>query len=261
MYAGRTAGPRTTSRFDLAPKPERRSPRGKRLASALGRLAHFLRTSVGLSHVSATKTRTPEPPAVSTLTNDMMFSDYNARKAAQVIAFFAMRCAGRSMHVVKAAKLVYLADRESIKEFGFPILDESRVSMKHGPVNSTTYAHINGEYDLAACGWSDFVRDRADHQISANTSVGEDDLDELSDADIDCLNTVWKRFGHMTEWELRDWTHDRRNVPEWENPGNTSIPIPLERIMTAVGIENSDEQAEVIRDHQRIARVFGSLKR
>jgi len=78
----------------------------------------------------------------------MASASYNARKAAQVIAYLAMKAGHARLPVLKAVKLVYLADRESLSRFGFPLLEEPQVSMPHGPVNSTTYSHINGEEDL-----------------------------------------------------------------------------------------------------------------
>lgn len=185
---------------------------------------------------------------------------FNARKAAQVIAFFIAKSGGPSINVLKAIKLVYLGDRQSIADFGFPITDDSHVSMPHGPVNSTTYRHVNGEYDLDECGWSEFLEDKANHQIGAKTAFSVDDFDELSDADLKALTKVWERFGHMNQWQLRDWTHDRKNVPEWEDPGRSSLPIPLERIMTLLQIENSDENAALVDDHRHIDRVFSSLR-
>jgi uncharacterized phage-associated protein len=186
---------------------------------------------------------------------------FNARKAAQVVAYLALKAPARSLPVIKAVKLVYLSDRDSIKTWGFPILDEPHVSMPHGPVNGTTYSHICGEYDLAGCGWSEFLDDRADHMIAACDGVSVDALDELSEADMQCLDRTWARFGWMDKWALRDWTHDRKNVPEWEDPHGSSRPIPLERIMTMVGIQNVDERAALVNDHREIDGVFAQLRR
>jgi uncharacterized phage-associated protein len=185
---------------------------------------------------------------------------FNARKAAQVIAFFIAKSGAPSINVLKAIKLVYLGDRESIKKFGFPILDEARVSMPRGPVNSTTYSHVNGEYDLDDCGWSDFLEDREHHQIAVRKNFTDDDLDELSEADVESLTAVWDQFGGMNQWQLVQFTHDRKNVPEWEDPGSTSKPIPLERIMTLLHVDNADEQAALVEDHQYIDRIFAKLR-
>lgn len=183
---------------------------------------------------------------------------FNPRKSAQVIAYLALKAGGR-VDVLKVVKLVYLADRKSIEKWGAPILDEQHVSMPHGPVNSSTYSHLCGEYDLAECGWSDYLEDKEDHVVGVVRGVKSDDLDELSDADIQCLDDVWEKFQHMTKYQIRDWTHDRNNVPEWENPNGSSSPIPLVRIMTNVGVENADSQAEMIKDYRKIDRLFATL--
>ena len=191
----------------------------------------------------------------------MASASYNARKAAQAIAHLAMKTEFACLPVLKAVKLVYLADRESLQRFGFPILEEQHVSMPQGPVNSTTYSHINGEEDLEACGWSDFLQARAGYEVSAAVGVTEDDLDELSDADIQCLDTVWQRFGGMGKWDIRDWTHNRDNIPEWEDPNGSSNPIPMERILKYLQIPNAEAQAEVIKEHRQLDRVFAALRR
>jgi uncharacterized phage-associated protein len=185
---------------------------------------------------------------------------FDPKKAAQVIAYFAIKSPTRSLDVIKAVKLVYLADRHSIGRWGAPILMERRVSMPHGPVNSETYAHINGEYDLSRSGWSDYLESRANNVLAVTPETTVAKLEELSDADIESLDATWKRFGHMNKWDLRDWTHSKANVPEWEDPNGSSVTIPLERIMTAVGVQNASEQVELLDDHMAIERMFAELR-
>jgi len=191
----------------------------------------------------------------------MASADYNARKAAQVIAYFAIKANAASLPVLKVVKLVYLADRESLARFGFPILEETHVSMPQGPVNSSTYSHINGEQDLESCGWSDFLQARANNEVAAVEGVTTEDLDELSDADIECLDSVWDQFGAMDRWQIRDWTHDRNNVPEWEDPHGSSQPIPLERTLNHLNVDNAEAQAKLINEHRQMDRLFAALHR
>ena len=186
---------------------------------------------------------------------------YNPRKAAQVIAYLALKDSKRALQVIKAVKLVYLSDKESIRLWGFPILEERRVSMPHGPVNSETYSHINGEHDLASCGWSDFLENRANHVLAVATGVGLESLDELSEADIIALDATWEAFGHFGQWELRDWTHRDGNVPEWEDPGGSSVSIPLERMMRHAGVSDPESQAMLCMDFDKIERVLESLRK
>ncbi|PKP68988.1 MAG: hypothetical protein CVT82_13270 [Alphaproteobacteria bacterium HGW-Alphaproteobacteria-4] len=185
---------------------------------------------------------------------------YDPRKAAQTIAYFAMKNGRKPLNIVKAVKLVYLADRESVLKTGFPIQDEPRVSMKHGPVNSMTYSFINGEYDPIQCGWSDFLSDRSNHRISlARADLSVDDLDELSEADIQSLDEVWEKFGHLNQWDLVNWTHQTKNVPEWENPGDSSYEIPVERMMRALSVQDAAEQAELVKSLEYAKSIVKSL--
>ena len=185
---------------------------------------------------------------------------YSPRKAAQVIAYLALKSPRRALEAIKAVKLVYLADKESIRLWGAPILDERRVSMPHGPVNSETYSHICGEQDLAGCGWSDFLDSRANNMLAATDGLATADFDELSEADLAALDATWTRFGHMGPWALRDWTHDRRNVPEWQDPHGSSTVIPLEALMAHCGIPDPAAQAQLLRDHKSIDAVFATLR-
>ncbi|MET3615449.1 putative phage-associated protein [Rhizobium aquaticum] len=186
---------------------------------------------------------------------------YEPRKAAQLIAYLILKSGRDRLNVLKAIKLVYLVDRESIKRFGFPVLDEKRVSMPHGPVNSMTYSYIAGDYDADAVGWSDFLRDRENHDVAlASTSLNADDLDELSEADIECADAVWERFGGMDKYALRDWTHNPRNVPEWEDPQGGSNPIPLQRILNAVGVADAERFAEEAATQRNIDAAFAAAR-
>ncbi|MEM9709723.1 MAG: Panacea domain-containing protein [Pseudomonadota bacterium] len=186
---------------------------------------------------------------------------YNPQKAAQTVAYLSLKNNRRPLNILKAVKLVYLADRESVRRFGFPIQDETHYSMPQGPVNSTTYRHLRGEVPPdQENGWGDVLSDRHNHKVGlANDEIDADDLDELSDADIAVLDAVWNEFGGMNQWQLVDWTHDANNVPEWEDPNGSSNPIPLRRMMDALGIENVVEQETVVHDSQRASAFLKAL--
>lgn len=185
---------------------------------------------------------------------------YNPRKAAQTIAYLTIKNGRAPINVMKAIKLVYLADRESVRRFGFPIQDEVRVSMPHGPVNSRTYEFISGVSNPDEFGWSDFLCDQSNYRVSlANDAINVESLDELSEADINVLDGIWVQFGKMDQWALRDWTHDPGNVPEWEDPGATSKEIPMVRLMRAVGVENPAQQAELVQDYSNIDNLLERL--
>lgn len=182
---------------------------------------------------------------------------YNSAKAAQIIAYFALKSPTRSINMLKAIKLVYISDRECLKRYALPMLDEPRASMPHGPVNSKTYDNAKGEVEDER--WSAVLDDRANHMIGVKPHITSDDLDELSDAEIGTLDDVWGQFGGMTQWQLVDWTHDSKNIPEWEDPHGSSYPIPIERVLRAVGIEDAAAHAEFLRDRSDISKLLSEL--
>jgi uncharacterized phage-associated protein len=178
---------------------------------------------------------------------------FNVRKAAQVVAYFA-KAQGNRINVLKVVKLFYLANRNSMGKLGFPLVNDILVSMDQGPVNSITYDYINGfEDDRAA--WEEFVTDREHYFVGlVNTALTVDDLDELSDAEITILAETWKEVGHLSKWDIRDYTHD--HCPEWEDPDGSSLPIPYARVFKFLGKENSDELASRVMDRRRILEAI-----
>jgi uncharacterized phage-associated protein len=185
---------------------------------------------------------------------------YNPRKASQTVAFFALKTGNNAVNVLKAVKLVYLSDRENIANYGFPILDERRVCMKHGPVNSYTYDHIKGEVPPEHDGgWAEFVSDRAGHNVGlANDALKIDDLDELSDAELDTLESVWANYGHLDQWQLVEFTHDKAKIPEWIDPKSLgSKTITLESMLAAVGVPFHNEHAA---EMESVGNATGFLK-
>ncbi len=114
-----------------------------------------------------------------------------------------------------------------------PMLMDRFVSMPQGPVSSTTYECVC----TGADGWDAFVSDRAGHCVElAKADISVEDLDELSESDVETLELTWNEFGRMNQWELVKYTHD--NCPEWEDPEGSSVTIPYSRIFKFLSKEN-----------------------
>jgi len=172
---------------------------------------------------------------------------FNVKKAAQVVAYFAWQSGG-SINVLKLAKLVYLADREFMAVYDAPILNDKIVSMDHGPVNSITLNYVNG---LASSpDWSTYINGRAQYEVGLTNKISVADLDELSEAEVDILEVVWKRFGNLDKYAVRDYTH--RNCPEWEDPNGSSNPIPYERIFKFLGKQDTRYLAEKVSSDRHV---------
>lgn len=184
---------------------------------------------------------------------------FNEQKAAQIAAWFLAQEGGAMPHL-KLMKLMYLADREAMLRFGFPMTGDLFVSMPHGPVLSNTLSHINDEAQSAPDGWDKWISDKANHMVALVREPNPDELDELSRADLTVLGTTWAKFGHMTKYQIRDYTHDRNNCPEWEDPDGGSNPIPYEVVFRALGFDTEDaaSMAADIRAQSIIARSLAA---
>ncbi len=189
------------------------------------------------------------------------FSLFDERKAAQAAALF-LHKAGGTLPLLKLMKLMYLAERLSLKRYGDTITGDAFSSMPHGPVLSMTLDHMNGALQSKDGGWGTWVADRADNSLALRDESmvrsPEEDLLALSDSDLECLNDVWTEFGHWDKYKLRDYTHSDA-CPEWTDPKGSSRPIPIARLLKAVGYGPEQVEALSKRLHEQryINAAFG----
>jgi len=185
---------------------------------------------------------------------------FDERKVAQAAAYFLDRRGGEMAHL-KLMKLLYLADRESMRRYGEPISQDRMVSMPHGPVLSQTYDLMAGCSPSTGAddGWDAWIADIQDYQVKLRRPVDHEALGQLSEADLEILDDVWNQFGAMSRWEIRDYTHDK--CPEWEDPNGSSKPLKPESVFQALGRtpEESKQLAENLREKREIDALFASL--
>lgn len=199
--------------------------------------------------------------------------DYDERKAGELAACL-LGLAGGSMPLLKLLKLMYLADRASLIETGFPITGDAIVAMDKGPVLSKTYDRLKPTGSLP------FV-----HSEPGNVTVDAalPVIGRLSEYELDLANRIFMEFGQMSGDQLIKHLH--RAAPEWEPPppktgvampaqrlsvysmppgteapvtqmGGTSVPIDPASILRAAG--KSDEEIEAVAEQ---AAYFASINR
>jgi uncharacterized phage-associated protein len=78
--------------------------------------------------------------------------------------------------------------------------------------------------------------------------------DQLSPAEEEILDQVSQEFGHLNQWQLRDFAH---TLPEWRDPHGSSVPIDIEDILTNQGL--SAEEAEAIVEELAAAQAAAEL--
>jgi uncharacterized phage-associated protein len=144
------------------------------------------------------------------------------------------------------------------------MIGDRLVSMPHGPVLSIAYNHMSGELESVPGGWDSWIADRAEHNLDlrdrAALKLHEDDLLELSDADLAVLSDIWQRFGQMSASGLRNWTHD--NCPEWKDPEGSMIPMTPQDLFAALKFTPARKHDALARlqAESEVNAVFASLK-
>ncbi len=177
---------------------------------------------------------------------------YREDKTTQAASIL-LQLANGSLNVMKLLKLLYFADRYALLTWGRPITFDWYVSMSHGPVLSFTLDKINAtkQQDNSSY-WHNYISERQDHEVHL---INDALNDQLSPAEENALRSVWKEYGHMDQYEIRDLSH---KLPEWQNPEGSSLPISIERILLCAGFSDQDvsEVLEVLRTEEFMDRCL-----
>ncbi|ESW73310.1 Panacea domain-containing protein [Mesorhizobium sp. C277A] len=179
----------------------------------------------------------------------MLLAGFDVGKVANVVAFLALKSGG-SINVLKLSKLVYLAEREFMARYDEPMFYDTLVSMPDGPVASITLNLINGNVENEC--WSQFVAKREGFDIKVVPGVTQEALKNLSRADVKVLEALWDKFGKFDKYALRDWTHKKENVPEWQDPNGSSRPIHHEDVFRYLKKDDSLSLSKEVHEYRRL---------
>lgn len=171
------------------------------------------------SHTNRWTRRTEEPYVALAL-----------HKAIQATAVLLRHTHGGRMSYLRLMKLLYIAEREAVRDTARPITGDRVVAMPHGPVLSNLLNIIKDE-DSRSSEWRKYVgRENYDIACVADPGIGR-----LNRYEVRKLEEVSARFANHNDWELVEHTH---TLPEWikNNPGKSSKEIPTRDILDAVGL-------------------------
>jgi len=171
----------------------------------------------------------------------MITFKFNEIKTTQAAAFL-LKKNNSKMNYMKLIKLLYLADREALSLWERPLTGDSYFSMDNGPVLSKTLDKISaGKKPLFESYWHKYISGPAHYSVILKHDPG---VDELSKREKELLLKIFKKYEKYDQWEMVDICH--KNLPEWEDPRGTSIPIRIEDILKAV--KKTEREIAIIED-------------
>lgn len=123
----------------------------------------------------------------------------------------------KSIEKIHLVKLIYLADKYHLMNYGRTITGDDFFAFPNGPGGSITIDVL--DYDSYVLGnYLDYAHKMFKNDKEYNYVPGEDcsdisSLEMLSESDIEALNFSINRFGKMGQWNVVDYTHE---LPEWK---------------------------------------------
>ena len=178
---------------------------------------------------------------------------FREEKATQAAARLLLKAGGHMTHLL-LLKLLYLADREGLRRYGRPVVGDQYFSMDHGPILSRVFDLVKDTKRGKASYWSQHIGCARGVYV---VLVGDPGQGELSRADIELLDAAFETYGGIDQWMLVDLLH--QILPEWRDPQGSSLPIPVEDILRALG--KPEDQILAIQEQTREEEVFAELFR
>ncbi len=193
--------------------------------------------------------------------------EFRIQKLVQALAYFAS--AGvTDLTRLKAAKLLYFADKAHLLRYGRPIIGDRYVSMKNGPVPSASLDAMNEAIT------PDEVRDAEIEQAFAAVAVdhayppnprflaaGEPDLDVFSESDLEVLREVFEKYGRQSAYRLIELTHKE---PAWvmsysRRGAGLQAPMPYESFFQGQpeDVQRVRELAEAQQEDREFVAALG----
>ena len=139
---------------------------------------------------------------------------FDEKKATQAAGILISKSGG-TINYMKLIKLIYLANRESFRQWGRPIVPDGYFSLPHGPILSRVLDLLSEQLQPGNFSfWQDHVSAPTAYNVKLMKDPG---LDELNQKEIELLEEMLARYGKMSEWELVEWCH--KNFAGMAGPG------------------------------------------
>ncbi|MFN0105434.1 MAG: Panacea domain-containing protein [Bryobacteraceae bacterium] len=207
----------------------------------IGSLRRFSRT---VEH----QRRKPPSPPIPKGPVSLIRMRFNEAKATQAAARL-LRNRGGKMSYMKLIRLLYLADREALGQWGRTITADTYVSMDKGRVLSHVLDRINeGPSPEDPSFWAQHITPSGNYEV---TLTIDPNGDLLSEAEDELLDKIFKDHGHLSRWKMVDLVH---TLPEWQNPDGGAIPINYADILKAQ-MKDPDEIDAIVNELNNLARI------
>jgi len=199
--------------------------------------------------------------------------EFSVDKFAAVMAYLADDGKIHDLTKLKAAKLLFFADKSHLLRYGRPILGDRYVSMDHGPVPSAALDLMNRL--IAPDEIEDPIRDQLRQKLGVHRGLftknhpfrakvhGEAVYAYLSATEREILDETIRLYGHKSVGELIDLTHREHawKASDRFRPEASSWPMPYETFFEGEQSEHASAVRELAETQQEDRDFISTLSR
>jgi uncharacterized phage-associated protein len=199
--------------------------------------------------------------------------EFNLDKFAAVMAYLADDGKIHDLTKLKAAKLLFFADKAHLLRYGRPILGDRYVSMDHGPVPSAALDLMNRL--IAPDEIEDPIRDQLRQKLGVHKGLfaknhpfrakvhGEAIYAHLSATEREVLDETIRFYGHKPVGELIGLTHQEYawKASDRFRPDGSSSPMPYETFFEGEQSEHAAAVRELAEAQQEDRDFISTLSR
>lgn len=197
--------------------------------------------------------------------------DFDAIKLGQALAY--LSAGVHDLTKLKAAKLLYFADKRHLVTCGRPITGDRYYCLDHGPVPSASLNALNDllspvrirlggktlEHVMSKVLGEYLHVERKGRHPRLTARVPPDQLDALTATEREVLDWTVETYGRWSAGKLIEETHRENSwvAADSRRPAGSSVEIPWEAFL-----ESADEDVvEHIEDHQQADAFFKALQK
>lgn len=184
----------------------------------------------------------------------MQRNDINIRKIVQALNYFVRNDKNKRMNKMKAYKLLWLADRYHVRQYGRTITNDVYFALPKGAVPSCTKdlldKKIESEY------FNDYINLKGEYEY---TSKQQSNMDVFSETDMEVLELIHSNFGNKSANDLSNYSHE---FPEWkrfEKELNDKNSISSYKILIDDFFENVKEESGLFEDDDELLLITKEL--
>ena len=157
---------------------------------------------------------------------------------------------GGKLNYTKLIKLLYIADRELLNEFGFTITGDTYYSLHNGPILSKLYNLVKKDAIAPQqAEWDNYFY-KEGYDLCGDKLNRP--VQELSEIEMEKLEEIDRKYKDYSFGQMIDLVHDPEFCPEWEDPGTSNQRISLQDILVKYGKQDIETANEIVEEYKSL---------